>query len=64
MSGLQWQRSSFSGSGGTGECVEVVTLPPYIQLRESDCPATVLTVTPPAWRALLNRAMDGALDRP
>ncbi|MEU8892217.1 DUF397 domain-containing protein [Streptomyces sp. NPDC048442] len=54
MNELTWQKSSFSGSSGQGECVELATGPTgRIHLRESDDRARVATPSPAALRALL-----------
>ncbi|WP_155056290.1 DUF397 domain-containing protein [Streptomyces blattellae] len=50
---LRWQKSSFSGGGGDTDCLEIATTPTTLHLRESDAPATALTLTPAALRALL-----------
>ncbi|MGI5339344.1 DUF397 domain-containing protein [Streptomyces sp. CA-181903] len=50
----QWQKSSFSTSGGNGDCLEVAALGAgTLRLRESDAPGTVLTLNPTALRSLL-----------
>ncbi|MEO3750869.1 DUF397 domain-containing protein [Streptomyces sp. B6B3] len=52
MSGLEWQKSSFSGEPHQN-CLELATAPDgRVYVRESDDPATVLTVSPAAARAL------------
>jgi uncharacterized protein DUF397 len=53
MSGLAWQKSSFSGSGGNGECLELATTANTLLLRESDDPETVITTRPARVAALL-----------
>ncbi|MET9519521.1 DUF397 domain-containing protein [Streptomyces sp. NPDC002994] len=60
MSEFRWQKSSFS-EGGAANCIEVAAAPPTHapHLRESDNPATVLTTTPAALRALLCRIKAG-----
>jgi Domain of unknown function (DUF397) len=55
MTGLRWQKSSYS-EGGADTCVEVAldkTGTP--QLRESDTPGTVVTASPSALAALMDR---------
>ncbi|WP_327315534.1 DUF397 domain-containing protein [Streptomyces sp. NBC_01235] len=41
-----WQKSSYSGPGDGDSCVELASTPTTLHLRESDDPATVLTITP------------------
>ncbi|MCM2420152.1 DUF397 domain-containing protein [Streptomyces sp. RKAG293] len=54
MSQLQWQKSSFSDSGGEN-CVELAAAPGgAILLRESDAPAVVLRTTPARFAAFLD----------
>jgi hypothetical protein len=53
MSPLAWQKSSFSGSGGNGGCLELATTHGALLLRESDEPETVLTTYPARVAALL-----------
>lgn len=63
---LIWQKSSFSGGGDGDDCVELASLttsPTSIHLRESDHPATILTTTPTAVRALL-ATLKNATDLP
>lgn len=55
MSELAWQKSSFSGGSGSGECIEVAATTAAVHLRESDEPTTVLTTTPNRLAALLRR---------
>lgn len=53
MSGLNWQKSSFSG-GPESNCLYVAAAPDgTIRLRESDTPDSILTVTPDSLAALL-----------
>lgn len=60
MSELIWQKSSYSGSGGTGNCLEVTAAPTGgIHLRESDRPGEVLTTTPAHWAAFLRTIKAG-----
>lgn len=54
MNRLIWQKSSFSGGDGNGECVELATGPTgHLHLRESDAPDRVATPAPAALSALL-----------
>ncbi|GHG59906.1 DUF397 domain-containing protein [Streptomyces griseocarneus] len=46
-----WQKSSYSGGGNN--CVEIANRVDGVALRESTAPGTVLTTTPPRFRALL-----------
>ncbi|MEV4501510.1 DUF397 domain-containing protein [Streptomyces klenkii] len=48
-----WQKSTFSGSDQTNDCVEVAAIGTAIALRESDAPRTVVRTTPPALGALI-----------
>ncbi|MGI5528406.1 DUF397 domain-containing protein [Streptomyces syringium] len=51
MNELTWFKSSYSGSEG-GACVEVVTLPTTIHVRDSKVPdGPRLTLSPEAWSA-------------
>ncbi|GGR73785.1 hypothetical protein GCM10010269_10920 [Streptomyces humidus] len=43
-----WQKSSYSGEGDGNDCVEVASTLATLHLRESDAPASVLSVTPAA----------------
>ncbi|WP_406352809.1 DUF397 domain-containing protein [Streptomyces sp. NBC_00658] len=44
---VDWQKSSFSGSGDGNACVELgTTAAQLVHLRESDSPTTHLTTTP------------------
>ncbi|MFG2370824.1 DUF397 domain-containing protein [Streptomyces sp. NPDC048504] len=51
---VNWQKSSFSGSGDGNACLELATTPTAFHLRESDAPTTHLTTTPTALAALLD----------
>ncbi|MFB4196684.1 DUF397 domain-containing protein [Streptomyces carpaticus] len=62
MRHLVWQKSSFSGSGGNGSCVELAaTTHAGVCLRESDVPAITLTASRAATRALLSRIKTGGI---
>ncbi|MFI2029503.1 DUF397 domain-containing protein [Streptomyces buecherae] len=62
MSSLAWQKSSFS-EPGSDNCVELAADPAGApHLRESADPATVITTTRPALRALLSSVKVGRLD--
>ncbi|MGW6009917.1 DUF397 domain-containing protein [Streptomyces sp. NPDC055210] len=52
MPTLHWQKSSYSSEGNN--CLELATTPAgELRLRESDDPATTLTVPPAGLRSLL-----------
>ncbi|MBT2493098.1 DUF397 domain-containing protein [Streptomyces sp. ISL-96] len=53
---LEWQKSSFSGAGDGGNCVELAATDDAVLLRESDAPAAILTTTPTAFAALIRAA--------
>ncbi|GAA2376082.1 DUF397 domain-containing protein [Streptomyces sp. XM4011] len=63
MRHLVWQKSSFSGSGGNGSCVELAATTTHtgVCLRESDVPAVTLTASRAATRALLTRIKTGGI---
>jgi hypothetical protein len=62
MSGLTWRKSSFSGSDGNKECVELAAAPNAVHLRESDEPETVLTIPTARLSDLLSSVKVGQLD--
>jgi hypothetical protein len=48
-----WRKSSYSGNGGA-QCVEVGDAVTGVRVRDTtDREGAVLTIPPPAWRALL-----------
>lgn len=50
LSAARWRKSSYSGGGNEGNCVEVAHLPTAVALRDSKAPHTgPLVVTPAAW---------------
>ncbi|WP_210585320.1 DUF397 domain-containing protein [Streptomyces sp. GESEQ-35] len=51
----QWQKSTYSGGGAGNECVELAHGEATLLLRESDDPTRIITVTPTALAALLQR---------
>lgn len=53
-----WQKSSFSSSDGTTNCIELAVTPAALLLRESDEPATVLITSPHRLAALLRLAKE------
>jgi hypothetical protein len=55
MPHLHWQKSSFSGGSGSGECLELATSPNGVLLRESGDPATILIANPARLAALIYR---------
>jgi hypothetical protein len=54
-SGLTWRKSSYSGVGSNGDCVEVACLPlNSTAIRDSKNPAGgALTIPTAPWRAFL-----------
>ena len=54
--GLRWRKSTRSGSGGNGNCVEVAHTG---AIRDTKNPAVVLTAD---WPAFLSAAKRGAFD--
>lgn len=50
---LRWQKSTFSDGGEGNTCVELAASPTHVHLRESDSPATALTISPVALAHLL-----------
>ncbi|MGW2249748.1 DUF397 domain-containing protein [Kitasatospora sp. NPDC001660] len=52
MTNTEWQKSSFSGSGG--DCVEVRAGNGAVELRESDEGHVILRTTPTHFAALLH----------
>ncbi|TDD91071.1 DUF397 domain-containing protein [Actinomadura darangshiensis] len=52
-----WRKSSYSGAGGTEECIELAALPHAIGVRDSKAPEVGhLTLSSRAFAALLARA--------
>ncbi|MFD6287742.1 DUF397 domain-containing protein [Streptomyces sp. NPDC060205] len=63
MPTLHWQKSSYSSEGNN--CLELTTTPDgELRLRESDDPATTLTVPPVGLRSLLDVVRRGIPGRP
>ncbi|GAB7181500.1 DUF397 domain-containing protein [Kitasatospora sp. Ki12] len=60
MTSTEWQKSSFSGSGG--DCVEVRSADGAVELRESDEGHTILRTTPAALASLLDSIKAGEFD--
>jgi len=53
LTGAAWRKSSYSGDGSNGNCVEVAFVGPAIALRDSKNPAAGALVLPQqAWTAL------------
>lgn len=60
MTGLRWQKSTFS-EGGADTCVELARDDTgTVHLRESDTPGIALTSAPSALAALLDGIKSGA----
>jgi Domain of unknown function (DUF397). len=59
-----WQKSSYSGPGDGDSCVELASTPATLHLRESDDPATVLSITPASVGHLLKAIRTGAVAAP
>ncbi|MFD8693763.1 DUF397 domain-containing protein [Kitasatospora purpeofusca] len=60
MPDINWQKSSFSGSGG--DCVEVRSMNGLVELRESDDGELILHATSAAFADLLRIIKADALD--
>jgi hypothetical protein len=54
MPHLHWQKSSFSGGSGSGECLELATSTHGVLLRESEEPTTTLIASPISLAALID----------
>ncbi|WP_326598343.1 DUF397 domain-containing protein [Streptomyces sp. NBC_01803] len=63
MPGLARRKSSYSASGGNGECVELAAQAEVLLMRESDQPEAVLTTAPTRLAALLAAVKAGRLER-
>jgi hypothetical protein len=60
---LNWQKSSFSGSGQDNACIEVAASPTgLIHLRESDDPGAILATTPAKLQTFILGAKKGEFD--
>ncbi|QUH05902.1 DUF397 domain-containing protein [Saccharopolyspora erythraea] len=56
LAGAQWRKSSRSGGGGNGSCVEVAFVRAAVAVRDSKDPdGAALAFTPEAWAAFLGR---------
>ncbi|MFJ9946264.1 DUF397 domain-containing protein [Kitasatospora sp. NPDC091207] len=60
MLNTEWQKSSFSGSGG--DCVEVRTVGGLVELRESDDGDVIVRTTPTKFAAFLQGVKAGEFD--
>ncbi|MFD4533980.1 DUF397 domain-containing protein [Kitasatospora sp. NPDC058397] len=60
MTDTNWQKSSFSGSGG--DCVEIRTAGGLVELRESDQGHLTLPTAPAHFAAFLQAAKAGEFD--
>ncbi|MFD7591558.1 DUF397 domain-containing protein [Kitasatospora sp. NPDC059812] len=60
MTDTNWQKSSFSGSGG--DCVEIRTADGLVELRKSDQGHLTLHPTPAHFAAFLQAAKAGEFD--
>ncbi|EST24683.1 DUF397 domain-containing protein [Streptomyces niveus] len=59
---ITWQKSSFSGSDGEIQCVELAHVDGQILLRESETPDTVVTTDPAKLRAFIAGVKAGEFD--
>lgn len=58
-SGLSWRKSSHSGNGTNGACVEIARLPHSSFIRDSKNPlAGILTFPAASWSAFLTTAVN------
>lgn len=60
MTNTEWQKSSFSGSGG--DCVEVRTVNGTVELRESDEGHLIIRTTPANFAAFVQGIKAGEFD--
>ncbi|MFJ2861732.1 DUF397 domain-containing protein [Kitasatospora sp. NPDC087314] len=60
MTNTEWQKSSFSGSGG--DCVEVRTVNGTVELRESDEGHVIIHTTPTNFAAFVQGIKAGEFD--
>ncbi len=59
---LTWIKSSYSGSEGGSQCVEVATLANGTAVRDSKDPSgPILRFSADAWRTFLNEVRSGRL---
>ncbi|MFI2291255.1 DUF397 domain-containing protein [Streptomyces niveus] len=59
---ITWQKSSFSGSDGEIQCVELAHVDGRILLRESETPDTIVTTDPAKLRAFIAGVKAGEFD--
>ncbi|MEV0260358.1 DUF397 domain-containing protein [Streptomyces sp. NPDC050617] len=57
---IKWQKSSFSSDEDAPNCVELAAVGGVVLLRESDAPASVLSLTRPAVAGLMRHVKAGA----
>lgn len=56
ISDVAWRKSSRSGGGNNGNCVEVAFVGPAVAVRDSKNPSSeLLTFPAPAWTAFLRK---------
>ncbi|MGW3041577.1 DUF397 domain-containing protein [Kitasatospora sp. NPDC001159] len=60
MSGIKWQKSSYSGANDT--CVEVRTADGQVELRESDDGGIVVRTTPAKFERFIQGVKAGEFD--
>ncbi|WP_078860503.1 DUF397 domain-containing protein [Streptomyces rubellomurinus] len=60
MTDSAWQKSSYSS--GSDDCVEVRTVHPHVELRESDARGAVVRATPTTLATFLLAAKAGEFD--
>lgn len=54
LTGLKWRKSSYTGDGNNGDCVEVAFAGPKVAVRDSkDRSAGTLIVPESAWKAFV-----------
>ncbi|KOG85199.1 DUF397 domain-containing protein [Streptomyces varsoviensis] len=56
---VEWQKSSFSSGGDSANCVELAAVGGTALLRESEEPASMLTLTRPGLAGLLRQVKAG-----
>ncbi|GAA2793504.1 DUF397 domain-containing protein [Kitasatospora sp. CM 4170] len=61
MTDIEWQKSSFSGSGG--DCLEVRNIEGLVELRESDEGDVIVRTTPLKFAKFLQGVKAGEFDR-
>ncbi|MFG2673021.1 DUF397 domain-containing protein [Streptomyces sp. SID11233] len=59
--GIEWQKSSFSGGGGE-QCLEVAQHADQIMMRESDDPWAVTTISRARFAAFIRGVKAGTFD--